>query len=111
RASGGALWMIYEFAIDPELVATLSGPEHRATCALLLEGLKPERGRLPSWFPKRWLDLVDGAGKRLNDSDRYRLVELVQQLRQFHVERPDSRWKQERTWLSSVLDEHAHAPF
>jgi hypothetical protein len=101
--------MIYEYALEPEMVATCSG---RHTQGLYFREFGPGKGRLVSRYPKKWAKRVWDAFCGGNDMDRKRLEEILVRLKGSMVKRKNCQWDEGgRSWLKNVLHEHERFPF
>ena len=103
--------MIYEFALEPELVARW----HDRKEHLFFDekfGIRPRR--IVSAYPKNWKKLVWAAFRRGLSSDdqnaQMRMTELIQHLWQNCVRRP-STFSETTIWLERAEKEHAERPF
>jgi hypothetical protein len=101
--------MIYEYALEPELVATWTD---RRDFRYFVERFGLGQGRIVSRYPKRWTRLVwdafDGAG----ELDRKRLEELLARLSECMVRRADIHWDPaSASWLDNAEREHERRPF
>ena len=101
--------MIYEYALEPELVATWTD---RSTCRYFKESFGLGQGRVVSRYPKRWKRLVWNAFNSTDDFARKRLEELLASLSEQMVQRSDARWDGESTsWRDNAESEHERLPF
>jgi len=105
--------MIKGFAIDPDLVLYLARPEQRTVAALLIDDLRPEKGRLPVRYPSNWADLAaaHGASPELSDLTKARLSDLLARLKLQSAVRAKPLSKADDTWLENALRENRNAPF
>lgn len=100
--------MIFEYALEPELVATWGAP-HSARFFLRQFGLG--QGRLVSRYPKSWDKKVYDSF-RGSDMGKKQLEELLSQLKETMVKRKEYCWENSRgDWLENALDEHNRYPF
>lgn len=101
--------MIYEYALEPELVATWTD---RSDCRYFKESFGLGQGRVVSRYPKRWKSLVWNAFNSTDDFARKRLEELLASLSEQMVQRSDARWDGESTsWRNNAESEHKRRPF
>lgn len=104
--------MIYEFALEPELVATWTD---RRDARYFMEMFGLGRPRLVSHFPKRWKSLIWDAFNRSpvggDDMQRKRMEELITRLGETMVRREGSSWDANRPWLVNAEQEHDRRPF
>lgn len=104
--------MIYEFALDPAVVATWSDPREYA---LFRDTLCTESGRLGSQFPKSWKKSVFVAFEALpkekrKEQARARLESLLADLDKRLIKRKFT-CQQGDTWLEKAEAEHLRIPF
>lgn len=101
--------MIYEYALEPELVATWTD---RSDCRYFKESFGLGQGRVVSRYPKRWKSLVWNAFNSTDDFARKRLEELLASLSEQMVQRSDARWDGESTsWRNNAESEHERLAF
>jgi hypothetical protein len=100
--------MIYEYALEPELVATWG---NLADFRYFVEKFGLGQPRIVSRYPKRWRRLVLEALGRVDNVEPARVVELVQRLSERMVRRRGYVWHQERSWSENANAEHERAPF
>lgn len=101
--------MIYEYALEPEMVATW-GTFHNSRFFSREFGLG--QARIVSRYPKKWAKEVWDAFGDGNDSDRMRLTELLVQLKQTMVERKNCSWDSTlNSWFDNAIIEHDRYPF
>ena len=100
--------MIYEYALEPELVATWAD---RAVGRYFLGKFGLGQPRVVSRYPKRWRRLVWEAFKSDNEVERARMTELLNRLSQTMVQRRDGSWSPGAAWLQNAEDEDARVPF
>jgi hypothetical protein len=103
--------MIYEYALEPEMVATWGT---RSNYRLYLRAFGLGQGRIVSRYPESWVEIVKNLilnGNR-KELEKKRLVELLNQLKETIVQRKDCCWNDERgCWLENALHEHKRYPF
>jgi hypothetical protein len=103
--------MIYEFALEPALVARW---HDRREYQFFDEKFGGRAGRLISAYPKKWKKLVwevFSAGPRSADQNaQMRMTELIQFLWQNSVKRK-STFTEIENWLERAEAEHAERPF
>ena len=110
--------MVYEYALEPEMVATW-GTQQNYRFFMREFGLG--RGRIVSRCPKSWykkvLNHFDSAGQRARidgarQSERSRLVELLNSLKETMIKRKDCKWDEaQMSWVENALLEHGRHPF
>lgn len=100
--------MIYEYALEPELVATWG---NRQDYRYFVEKFGLGQPRLVSRYPRRWARLVWQAFQSNDDLDRTRMVELLRRLGERTVHRRDYVWDPAGTWSENARAEHARLPF
>lgn len=104
--------MIYEYALDPEVVATWSDPREYA---LFREGFSRDSGRVGSIFPRKWSRAVIKAfhslprDKRTEQAEA-RLMGLLSDFEHRMIER-DSACPALESWLDKAECEHRKRPF
>ncbi len=101
--------MIYEYALEPELVATWTD---RTNSRYFVESFELGRGRIVSRYPKRWKYLVWRAFDGTDVFAQKRLVELLNCLSEQMVRRSNIDWQTSPTnWLENAEREHLRRPF
>ena len=104
--------MLYEYAIEPELVATWSD---RKVGRYFADKFGLGAPRIVSRYPKRWKRLVWSAWEQLstgkNEIDYARMTELIEQLSEAMVRRTNTVAPTHRSWLNDTTDEHRRVPF
>ncbi len=100
--------MIYEYALEPELVATWGNHQDSRYFA---EKFGLGQPRIVSRYPKRWKRLVLEALGRVDNVEPARVVELVQRLSEKMVRRREYVWDPGRTWSDNARAELERAPF
>lgn len=100
--------MIYEYALEPELVATWG---NRQDSRYFAEKFGLGQPRIVSRYPRRWKRLVLEALGRVDNVEPARVVELVQRLSEKMVHRREYVWDPGRTWSDNARAEHERAPF
>lgn len=100
--------MIYEFAVEPGLLATWAD---RIKGRFFLSHFGLGQPRLVSRFPKHWKRLVWEAFSGESELDRARLEEILKQLSEVMIERKGFIWDEGRSWLTNASVEHARFPF
>lgn len=104
--------MIYEFALDPELVALWYDPKE---FAFFREAFSEGTGRIGSRFPKKWPQSVIKAFRALpsakkDSKSEMRLQALLQRLEEQMIKR-ESPCADDASWLAKVEAEHRERPF
>ena len=101
--------MIYEYALEPEMVATWGAPHNQR---FFIREFGLGSGRIVSRYPKKWAKKVWESFVDGSDSDKIRLVELLVQLQDTMVKRKDCVWDETKaSWVDNALLEHARHPF
>ena len=101
--------MIYEYALEPDLVATWTD---RHDCRYFMQSFGFGQGRIVSRYPKSWQRRVWNAFEGTDDFARVRLTELLARLSERMVQRCDTNWEPDRTtWLENAEREHGRRPF
>ena len=105
--------MVYEYALEPELVASWYDYRKYQPFA---DKFGFEAGRIVSHYPGHWEDLVLDAFR--NSRPRPRPVEkkrlitlLVKTFRKPGVDRSGCLWDENLTWLDNTKEEHRRHPF
>jgi len=101
--------MIYEYALEPEMVATWGGlhslPHFKRAFGL-------GQGRIVSRYPKSWAKMVWDSFSSESDMDKKRLEELLMRLKETMVKRKDCCWDDASGgWLENAIHEHVRYPF
>ena len=103
--------MIYEYAIDPQLIAA-AGARSRYRFWAQKFGLGSPR--VMSQFPKlqNWKrQVLRALPADTRDAEKTRVVELVQRLTELTTPRVSSHYDGHHGWLENAEAEHARAPF
>ena len=101
--------MIYEYALEPELVATWT---NRKDYRYFMPSFGLGQGRIVSRYPKRWQRLVWNAPRANDDFSRMRLEALLNKLSETMVRRSDIHWDADSTsWMENSEGEHEKRPF
>ena len=101
--------MIYEYALEPELVATWTD---RRDYRYFMQSFGLGQGRVVSRYPKRWKRLVWNAFADTDDFARTRLEELLKRLSERMVHRSNIHWEANSvSWLENAEREHERRPF
>ena len=108
--------MLYEYAIEPELVATWSD---RKVGRYFADKFGLGSQRIVSRYPKRWKKLVWSAWEQLQEQlptgkteiDHARMTELIEQLSEAMVKRTNTIAPTGRSWLNGTTEEHRRVPF
>jgi len=99
--------MIYEYALDPKVVATWG---NRHDFRYFIEKFGLGQPRLVSRYPKRWKRLVWDAYEGTDDLEKSRLTELLFRLSEKQITRENSHYDG-KDWLDNALREHDKNPF
>lgn len=100
--------MIYEYALEPELVATWTD---RRDFRYFVERFGLGQGRIVSRFPKRWARLVWDSVTASSEIERKRLEEVVARLSETMVRRTGIDWDAEVDWLENAERENGRVAF
>ena len=100
--------MIYEYALEPQLVA---GWTDRRDCRHYMQSFEFGQGRVVSRYPKRWSRLVRDAFESTDDLAKTRLVELLARISERMVRRGNVQWDDSTNWLENAEREHDRRPF
>ena len=105
---GTVLSMIYEYALEPQLVA---GWTDRRDCRHYMQSFEFGQGRVVSRYPKRWKRHVWDAFETTDDLARTRLVELLARLSERMIRRSNVQWNDSTSWRENAEREHDERPF
>jgi hypothetical protein len=100
--------MIYEYALEPELVATWGNQQEYR---YFIDKFGLGQPRVAARYPKRWARMVWGAFSSNNDLERTRMTELLARLSERMTHRPAAGWDPTKPWLHNAEIEHARRPF
>jgi hypothetical protein len=101
--------MIYEYALEPDLVA---GWYTRETAKYIAMSFGLGTGRLVSRFPKYWKRLVwEAFTGRRGDLDQSRLEVLLSLITEVTVERRGAPYDVKLDWVTNARVEHARRQF
>lgn len=100
--------MIYEYAINPEIIASI---ENLTTQQLYLELFGLGKPRVISRFPKKWKRLVYDAIVTSNDMQRKRIEELLATIAEHMARRSSFIFDTGISWSENALVEHHRIPF
>lgn len=100
--------MIYEYALEPELVATWVD---RSKGRYFIGKFGLGQPRIVSRYPKSWKKLVWKAFASENDFERARMTELLARLSEAMVKRSNGRWNPGASWLDNAQGEHSRRSF
>ena len=104
--------MLYEYALEPELVATWGD---RSAGRYFADKFGLGSPRIVSRCPKQWKKLVWSAWERLQTGDKEidhaRMTELIEQLSEAMVGRTNTVVNPDHTWLNKATEEHQRVPF
>ncbi len=101
--------MIYEYALEPEMVAAWCTDHYK--CQFFKNNFGSEQGRLVSRYPKKWARKVWESFTGTSEIERKRLEELLMRLREIMIKRKEIVWDENNTWLENAVLEHARHPF
>lgn len=104
---GAVLIMIYEYALDPKVVATWV---NRSDYRYFIEKFGLGQPRTISRYPKSWQRLVWEAYEGQDDIEKTRLTELLLRFLENAARRPQGRFDG-GDWLQNTLEEHKDKPF
>jgi hypothetical protein len=100
--------MIYEYALEPEMVAKWGekGKKH------FQREFGLSQGRIVSRYPENWRELVWKSFSSEDQNEKYHLTELIFRLSEKQIKRKAFLWDNSKeTWLENALNEHASHPF
>ena len=101
--------MIYEFALEPELVAKWTS---LSDCRYFRDSFAFGKGRIVSRCPKRWKKLVWNASVDADQHERKRLEVLIGHLSEQMVRRSNPNWDSNLgRWIDNAEREHLRCPF
>lgn len=116
--------MVYEYAIDPRLLAACSDKMH---IRLLTKSFGLGTPRIHSLCPRvsKWKTMVRESFSKRNEAgeladekqranlqfDEHRLTALTQHLIDSSIRRPNFPWNPDESWLDNALSQHAKNPF
>ena len=100
--------MIYEYAIEPGLVATWSD---RKNSRYFAEKFGLGSPRTVSRYPKKWKKYVHKACEALTDKDNTRMTELIELLAESMVKRKNIDWNSDLSWTDSAVKEDQRISF
>ena len=101
--------MIYEYALEPDLVATWTD---RHVCRYFMQSFGFGQGRIVSRYPNSWQRRVWNAFEGTDDFARVRLTELLARLSERMVQRCNTHWEHDpTTWLENAEHEHGRRSF
>jgi hypothetical protein len=100
--------MIFEYALEPELVATWS---NRSDYRYFMDKFGIGTARVVSKFPENWVNQVQEHAKPQKALDGTRMVELLKRLQSAMVSRSAGAWNESKTWLGNAIDEHDRRNF
>jgi hypothetical protein len=104
--------MIYEYAIDPELVAAWA--KEQKDYRYFMEAFAFDSGRKLSIFPKDWHQQVKQAFLKSGPKktgDQQRSEELRKMFMVKPIKREGTEWNEKQTWTDNALVEHTRYPF
>ena len=103
--------MIFEFAIEPELVATW---HDRHAARYFSDQFRTGAPRVVSKYPSNWKRRIWDAFNALgvaDDNTRPIMTALIESLSENLIGRPDHIWDESVSWLENALHEHGRIPF
>jgi hypothetical protein len=101
--------MIYEYALEPELVASWHSPED---FRFFVDKFGLGRGRIITKFPKGWVKLVwESVAPTAGDMARKRLEELLMRFTERMIRRVGTSYDGNAAWLLNAESEHLRQPF
>lgn len=101
--------MIYEYALEPEMVAKW-GEAKNYRFFITAFGLG--QGRVLSRYPKNWLRKVWTVFESESELEKKRLEELLFRFKENMVKRKEYVWEEARDgWMDNALVEHDRHPF
>jgi len=100
--------MIYEYALEPELVATWGTKQNSI---IYSSAFGFGQGRAVSNYPKKWSRMVYSCA-RGSEMEIKRLVELLKRIEENMIKRRDPIYDGDRrSWIENALLEHKRYPF
>ena len=101
--------MIYEYALEPEMVATWGDKKN---CRFFSRAFGIKEGRFVSYIPNKWFKKVWDSCNDLSDMNKKRLTELLVKLKKAVIKREGYHWDEtQESWLCNALTEHERYPF
>lgn len=100
--------MIYEFALDPDVVSTWT---ERNACKRFMRDFGRGTARLVSRYPKKWKKMVWEAHKSHTPLEQKRLEELLIRLSDCMVRRCNYTWDNQRSWAENAINENERCTF
>lgn len=101
--------MIYEYALDPEMVATWGEQQN---FRFFIREFGIGKGRIVSRYPKDWIKRVSNAYVAGKEEDRMRFEEIIKLLKATMIKRKNYFWEDSKnSWIENVLQEHDIYPF
>ncbi len=100
--------MIYEYALEPEMVAKWGNVRD---CRFFIDAFGIGKGRVVSRYPRHWVRMVWTAFESTDDMERKRLEELLARMKEASVKRKNYHWDDSKEWLSNAVIEHERHPF
>ena len=101
--------MIYEYALEPEMVATWCTKQNYR---FFIREFGLGNGKVVSRYPKNWVKMVYDSYDGTSQMDRKRLVELLARFKKTMVKRKDYCWdKSQGSWLENCLLEQGRYNF
>ena len=113
--------MIYEYAIEPDVVATWINERQKGR--FFIDKFGPHQGRMISCFPEKWDEKVKEVvsskndmkrKSSKNDMKRKRLEEILFMLKMqgVQIKRKNCCWDENHgSWIENAISEHARYPF
>lgn len=100
--------MIFEYALEPELVSTWG---NRNDFRYYITKFGIGTCRLVSRYPKRWKRLIWESFPSQNDMERKRLEEMIMRLSEKMIIRSNAIWNADLAWLENAEEENSRLPF
>ena len=101
--------MIYEYALEPEMVATWGELQKYR---FFYNEFGFNRGRIVSRYPKSWAKKVYETYSGNDDMEKARLVTILQKISENSIKRKETCWEEEKNnWLANAICEHSRHPF
>lgn len=105
--------MIYEYAVEPELVA--SWYHDPTKCKFFLDSFGFGTGRIVSDYPKDWAETVwklfSESYAKASPIERKRMAKLLGKIARPTVKRPSQYWTPTMSWLANAKAEDGRLPF
>ena len=98
--------MLYEYAVEPSAIGS-----NWHNFRYLIEKFGFDRGRLISQFPRSWFKEVIAASAGMQEVERKRFVEKLNQAKQSKVIRSGRPYDPQTDWLQNAVAQQSATPF